>query len=353
MNQDHRVNRTHQDVVLRNVAPSALNRREALTLLGSAIALAAGCSSDDSPMTTPDSGLPPSAEAGEAAAAVAEGGDGAAAVRWAAGGTAKLAESYPDPFTQGLGSSCSITCRETIGPCYATTLVRRDVSEGYPGLPLRLVLLVVDESCSPAAGVTVDIWHTRNTGAYSGDDDGIDAAGTPGGWQATLGIPMPEGGGAPSEGGPMGPSGAELSAACSAGDTDAQKHDYFRGTQTTDATGRVSFDTCYPGWYSGRAIHIHIIVRRDGQESVISQLYFLDELTAEIFTVHPDYAPRGQPDTLNTTDAFFTGLDHVLSTARQPDGAMLAWKTIVLRNSSDVASCGTNGFVRPPIPAAP
>jgi protocatechuate 3,4-dioxygenase beta subunit len=339
MTHDDPKNRSNQCLVLRAVSQPALNRREALTVFGSAIALVAGCSADHSP----------------GGGGGSDGGD-RPGDHWAGGGTRKLAGHYPDPFSDPLGSACSITCRETVGPCYGSSLVRRDVSEGYPGLPLRLVLLVVDESCSPVAGASVDIWHTRNTGTYSGTDNGQDAAHTPGGFLAGLFGP----GAGSDAGGPPGPlpdggsgPGADLIAACTAGDADAQSHHYFRGTQTTDSTGRVYFDTCYPGWYVGRAIHIHLIVRRGEHESVVSQLYFTDELSAEIFATHPDYAPRGQPDTLNAADDFFTGLDHTLSTARQRDGAMLAWKTIVLRNSPNEPSCGTDGFAHPPPAIAP
>jgi len=36
---------------------------------------------------------------------------------------------------------------------------------------------------------------------------------------------------------------------------DSSKH-YFRGVQTTDDVGRLDFDTCFPGCYMGRCIHI-------------------------------------------------------------------------------------------------
>jgi protocatechuate 3,4-dioxygenase beta subunit len=351
-------NRADQERLRVGVTPHALNRREALTLLGSAVAIAAGCSSDDSggaPTGTAGgvSGSLPPTSAGA-------GGAGAGAIGWARGGTQALAATYPDPFSDPLGSACSITCRETLGPCYASTLVRRDVSEGYQGLPLRLVLLVVDESCSPVPDATVDIWHTRNSGTYSGDDAGLGVDGTPGGG-LPVGFPASSDAGAPPTGVPFpgGPDGfppipeGGLSLACTGGgDPDAVSHSYFRGTQTTDDTGRVYFDTCYPGWYLGRAIHVHFIVRRAGEEFVISQLYFPEALTAEICASHPDYAARGQPDTINSNDGFYTGADHVLGSTRQPDGALLAWKTIVLRSSRSEPSCGTDGFAGQPLPGA-
>jgi protocatechuate 3,4-dioxygenase beta subunit len=315
-----------------------LSRRDALALLGSGVALVAGCSSDDA---TESAVQPASAAPGGATSTTG----------WARGGTVALANgSYPDPFLQSSGGSCALTCRETIGPCYASTLERRDISEGYPGLPVRLSLLVVDESCTPVAGATVDIWHTRNTGTYSGSDTGLGLDGQPlmfgppPGAPAAGAAPPP---GAPPPGAP--PAGAAFS--CSLGDTDAESHQFFRGTQTTDATGRVHFDTCYPGWYTGRALHIHFIVRRDGRETVTSQLYFAEQLTSEICASHPDYMAAGQPDTTNSSDGLFSGEEHVLETQRQPNGTLLAYKTLVVRNSLDTELCGTDVLFGAP-PAA-
>ena len=33
---------------------------------------------------------------------------------------------------------------------------------------------------------------------------------------------------------------------------------YLRGYQVTDANGLVIFKTMFPGWYSGRTVHIHV-----------------------------------------------------------------------------------------------
>ncbi|KYF76132.1 hypothetical protein BE17_18720 [Sorangium cellulosum] len=220
-----------------------------------------------------------------------------------------MAGDSPDPFADGVGAACALTCAMTLGPCYAQTIERKDISEGYPGLPVRLALLVVDETCTPIEGATVDIWHTRNAGLYSGDDS------------------------------------VEM---CTNDDEDALSHRYFRGVQPTDAEGRVDFDTCYPGWYSGRAVHIHFTVRVGGEEYVTSQLFFPEELTAEICESHPDYAEFGQPDTTNSNDTIYGGEEYVVSTEKQPDGSLLAWKTLVVRSSLADELCSTGGMGGPP-----
>ncbi|MBZ4422853.1 protocatechuate 3,4-dioxygenase [Myxococcus sp. RHST-1-4] len=228
---------------------------------------------------------------------------------WATGGTAAMtmAASYPDPFASGIGTTCTLTCAATLGPCYATTLERKDISEGHDGLPVRLALLVVDETCKPIQGASVDIWHTAPHGLYSGED---------------------------------------ASDFCTSGDAEARAARWFRGVQTTDANGRVEFDTCFPGWYSSRTIHIHFTIRVNGNEYVTSQLFFDDALDDEIINTQPLYNTRGARDTTNSTDTVISAdavSDYVLQTERMPDGAMLAWKTLVIRSSLDNALCSVPG----------
>lgn len=338
----HKASKMQREPSSRPASPSfsrlAISRRDALTLLGSSVALATGCGSDDEAETAVQSATPGGAN------------------EWARGGTATLANGdYPNPFQGSSAGSCALTCRETLGPCYASTLERRDISEGYPGLPVRLSLRVTDESCAPVAGATVDIWHTRNTGTYSGSDTGLGLDGQPLMFGPPPGAVPPAGAAAPAPPAGTAPPGAPPAGAafsCSLGDADAEAHRFFRGTQTTDASGRVDFDTCYPGWYTGRALHIHFIVRlSDGREAVTSQLYFAEELTREICAAHPDYMAAGQPDTTNSSDGLFSGEDHVLETQRQPDGVLLAYKTLVVRSSLDAELCGSDVLFGPP-PAA-
>ncbi len=76
----------------------------------------------------------------------------------------------------------------------------------------------------------------------------------------------------------------------------------------TDATGKVECLTIYLGWYSGRAIHIHVKVRTDSasQPSAesTSQLYFDDALTDRVHTQSP-YSLNGQRNGTNAQDGVF------------------------------------------------
>ncbi|RKH59540.1 dioxygenase family protein [Corallococcus llansteffanensis] len=228
---------------------------------------------------------------------------------WATGGTAAMtaATSYPDPFAAGIGTVCTLTCESTLGPCYATTVERKDISEGHDGLPVRLAFLIVDEACKPIPGATVDIWHAAPEGLYSGED---------------------------------------ASDFCTSGDAVARAARWFRGVQTTDANGRADFDTCFPGWYSSRTIHIHFTVRVNGSEFVTSQLFFDDTLNDDIVNTQPLYNTRGARDTTNANDNVVSAEsvgNYLFTTQRLADGAMLAAKTLVIRSSLANAQCAIPG----------
>jgi protocatechuate 3,4-dioxygenase beta subunit len=289
---------------------SLLSRREATQgillafggILGGATTFVAGCggsstsaattsgSSGSSGTTTGDGGTSSNTDSSTATT-----DSGGSAGTWASGGTAAMTAkaSYPNPFSVAA-TSCVVAATATAGPCTeAADQVRQDVSEGYAGLPMRLALRVVDAACNPVAGATVKIWHTQLTGSYSGD------------------TPNP--------------------GICLAIQTDSAKH-YFRGLQTTDADGRVDFDSCFPGWYRGRAIHIHYTVTHDGK-SYTSQLVFDQTLIDEIFTTHAEYKGFGLPDTPNASDNVVGNANlasYTLATARMTDGAMLASKQLVV-----------------------
>ena len=78
----------------------------------------------------------------------------------------------------------------------------------------------------------------------------------------------------------------------------------------TDANGRVQFITIYPGWYSGRAVHIHFTIRTKGADSqcyqFTSQFFIDDALTDQVHSLSP-YASKGQRDTRNANDNIFNG----------------------------------------------
>lgn len=337
-----------------HAGPTTLTRRQVICSAGAAIALTAGggllgCSSesdvdgevmtsadiakeafDGHEVTGPETGLDGTGTDGELTddasddeASVSDGAevpeeaggddgetsddvdDETVKDEWASGGTQSMSGDYPDPFAGGQGDPCALICAATLGPCYATAPERKDISEGQPGLPMRMAFRVVNEDCAPIPGASVDVWHTSATGLYSS---------------------------------------AEAADMCTAGDAVAQASRWFRGFGISDSDGRVDFDSCFPGWYPGRTIHIHFTVRVDGAEYVTSQLYYDDALSNDILPTQPVYKDRGERSTDNTSDGIIpkTNLSEVLfHTERMADGALLAWKTLVIRSSLSDPLCAT------------
>lgn len=160
------------------------------------------------------------------------------------------------------GTSCPATPRQTEGPFYFDPkLVRRDIRGGRPGLPMRLRLQVVRAAdCAPVAGTRVDVWHCDSTGAYSGYDS-----------ERTSG------------------------------------EAWLRGTQFADRDGIATFETIFPGWYGGRATHVHCKAWLPGErEEIATQLYFQDALVEE---VHSGSAYRRTGRSLrNDEDGIFASL---------------------------------------------
>lgn len=283
------------------------SRREVLrsigvTLLAAPMARIMGCEDPaDSPTPSPD--VTPTATVSPVATSTPT-----SATDWATGGTASMSGTYPDPFTAETSTSCEMYCQATLGPCYAQTIERKDISEGYTGLPMRISFKIVDESCKPISGATVDIWHTQRKGLYSGND---------------------------------------TNSMCTDGDADAQSHRYFRGVQTTDANGRVDFDSCFPGWYSSRTVHVHFTVRRGSSEYLTSQLVFDQDLVTEIFSTHPEYAEFGQPDTSNANDNVVGGEADMsvisFNYAKMSDGALQVYKKLVIRSALSESLCSISG----------
>jgi protocatechuate 3,4-dioxygenase beta subunit len=172
-------------------------------------------------------------------------------------GSGLLVRSRGDAARAATAPACVLAPETTQGPYYiANHLVRRDITEVRPGLPLMLHLSVVNTAtCSPIRNATVEVWHADALGVYSGFGSG-------------------------------------------------QGLRFLRGAQRTDARGRVTFRTVYPGWYRGRATHIHVKVHAGGRVVHTGQLFFDQLITDGVYRSAP-YAAHGQADTANGQDAIF------------------------------------------------
>ncbi len=225
-----------------------LTRREVLALMGAAsvsVAVAA-CA-------------PGSVASGLATPSTSSGTAGTAAATATATAVA-VASSLP---------SCVVVPALTEGPYYVNENLERsdirvDTSTGVAvdGSVLKIdwVVSQVDgNACIPLGGVLVDVWHCDALGEYS--DVGS-----------------------------------------------KQGHDFLRGYQHTDASGLASITTIYPGWYQGRAVHIHFKIRTDAAATsgfeFTSQLFFDDALNDQVFS-QGAYASKGKPDTSNASDGIY------------------------------------------------
>ena len=223
----------------------------------------------------------------------------AAAVKAATGGHAvPRRPATPVPASGGTGLACVLTPEETAGPYYLSYgLVRRDITDGYPGVPLLLRVTVVDAAtCAPVTGAALDVWHCDALGEYSG--------------YTSMGI--------------GGSTGAQPAARPSAAPAPGGGHvnptdhlTFLRGVQFTDHRGVGEFQTLYPGWYEGRAVHIHVKVRIGGQISAryegghvahTGQFYFPEQTTEEVARLDP-YRVNHVPRVRNENDAYFTAGD--------------------------------------------
>ena len=236
-------------------------------------------------------------------------GDGAVTAGSLAVGSGAFLDGkdYENPFASGAGTTCTVYKMATKGPCHSNTYNRKDVSDGLVGLPTRIDLLIVDSSCNPVANAIVEIWYASPAGTYSeaatAIDDGADSKGS----LSDLNVGF-----------------------CTGNNSAAAASNWLRGWQTTDADGRVTIDGIFPGWYSGRAPHIHFIVTASGHTTMTSQLLFDETLTTTVYTSHGSYSARGDKDTTNATDNVGLGTAAVMSFAQQDDGAMVVWKEITV-----------------------
>lgn len=177
--------------------------------------------------------------------------------------TTTVPRSFDAPLTIGDFEGlpiCRVVPESTARPFpLDRNITRRDITEGYPGHPMRLGLRVLDGGCAAIPGALVEVWHTDATGDYSAFTD---------------------------RGG---------------GKDEATGTTFLRGTQAADAQGIVEFRTIYPGWYPGRAVHIHVRLYDADERVLTTQLYFDEAYTRSIYAAMP-YAQYGLPDTSNDTD---------------------------------------------------
>lgn len=175
--------------------------------------------------------------------------------------------------TTTSSGSCTVTPTEIEGPYpyvggeLTNPLERSDVTEGTQtgvALTINFVVVNTNNSCNVVENARVDIWHCNKDGYYSGyaNQSGI------------------------------------LGTKSYVGQT------WLRGYQLTSSAGVAKFVSIYPGWYSGRATHVHFEVYINSVLKKTGQLAFSETISDALY-MSTLYTSLGLNPTTNSSDSVF------------------------------------------------
>ncbi|KAI1427951.1 Intradiol ring-cleavage dioxygenase [Xylaria sp. FL1777] len=165
-----------------------------------------------------------------------------------------------------------------VGPFYVPgEYIRSDLREDEPGVQTVIDAQFIDvNTCEPIVGGWFDIWNCNTTGVYSGIYSDMNGNGD---------------------------------------DISNLNNTALRGIQQTDSNGVVQFQSVFPGHYSGRTNHLHVVFHTDatvlangtltgGNVPHIGQLFWDQDLIDEVETTAP-YNTNTQSVTANADDHVF------------------------------------------------
>ncbi|MBS9436256.1 twin-arginine translocation signal domain-containing protein [Photorhabdus noenieputensis] len=188
----------------------------------------------------------------------------------------------------GIGV-CTLAPEQISGPYFRNDkIIRRDITDSEVGIPFLLKITIMDnKTCKPVENLFVDIWHCNSRGKYSG-------------WSHISPDVVPH-----------------VDGIASVNRTDEQN--FLRGAQSSNKNGIVNFTTIYPGFYAGRATHIHIAIRKlsanvtDKEHfAFVGQMYFPEEINTEVYK-YDMYSERKITRIKNYEDVYFKNMNGHLS----------------------------------------
>ncbi|KAJ5201158.1 Intradiol ring-cleavage dioxygenase core [Penicillium cf. viridicatum] len=191
-----------------------------------------------------------------------------------------------DPSTDpdvlfGTDATCILAPDVTQGPYYVTgELIRDNMAESQEGIPLYMDIQLIDtNTCEPIPEIYMDLWHCNSTGVYSG----VIASGN-------------------------GNSEDETNLNTT----------FHRGVQKSNREGVVQMQSTFPGHYTGRATHIHVLTHPANETQVLAngtlsglyssysshvgQIFFDQDLISAADEISP-YSSNTQEVTLNSDDS--------------------------------------------------
>ncbi|TAG69446.1 MAG: intradiol ring-cleavage dioxygenase [Runella slithyformis] len=159
-------------------------------------------------------------------------------------------------------SDCTTTPAETAGPFPTKSpsgLVKNDIRSDRSGLMMTTAIAIKNKnaSCAALKDAIVDIWHCDADGSYSEYANYTSVS-------------------------------------------------FLRGRQTTDANGLVTFTSIFPGWYGGRAPHIHVhVYNASGKSLLVTQIAFPKTVCDTVYGTANTFYKKGLQDTTNERDNVF------------------------------------------------
>ncbi|KAL5492671.1 hypothetical protein ACEPAI_4118 [Sanghuangporus weigelae] len=213
-----------------------------------------------------------------------------------------------DPFDGN--SSCVLGPEVTQGPYYVEgELIRSDVTDDQQSVPLYADVELIDvNTCEPVSGYYIDFWHANATGVYSGVVASSNGVGSD--------------------------------------DPTNINNTFLRGIQETSNEGYTQFVSIFPGHYTGRTTHIHLLIHQTdgsandndtytgGTVAHVGQVYFDQDLISQVEELEP-YSTNTQELTENSEDHILAEaaddidpvMEYVLLGDDISDG-ILAWSSL-------------------------